>query len=212
MATILALENLYDAVAASFTADAINATNAFGWREPTKHAYGARIAWVPGDQSGDLGTIGGPRGPGQIPRALAMLNERCTLYISAQNEADPENERVQYHVVRQLYDAWVRAAYLAAHGTWLLVSQAWLTERSERRHGATLRVVFELQAPIVDALPDAPLTGDGVPLTDQVDARQTALDEHTTLGADLTARPNDSNTPTSDDETIVIPPGSVPND
>jgi len=212
MATILALENLYDAVAASFTSDAINAVNVFGWREPTKHAYGPRIAWVPGDQSGDLGAVGGPRNPGQIPRALAMLNERCTLYISAQNEAAPEDERAQYHVVRQLYDAWIRAAYFAAHGTFLLVSQAWLNERSERRHGATLRVVFEIQAPIVDALPDAPLTGDGVPLTDQVDARQVALDAHTTLGADLTTRPSNSDTTTADDETIVIPPGSVPND
>lgn len=152
-----ALEHLYQRVTQSFTADGIQAVNVFGWRMPAQHPYGARIAWVPGDPSGALGATGAARNPGSHPRPIGMLLELFTVYITAQDPSDPENELKQYHLVRLLRDAWYRAVYRAAHGTFQLRAESWVTNKTERRHGATLRIVVEVQAPIVDALPDEPL-------------------------------------------------------
>lgn len=188
----LAVENLYNQVVASFAADGIHATNAFGWRIPAQHPYGPRIAWVPGDTSGNAGLSGAPREPGGNPRALHTMRELCTVYFTAQDPADPENELVQYHIVRMLHDAWLRAVYRAAHGTYWIRSENWETKRSERRYGATLRVVFEILAPVLDRLPDPPLIDDGVDQDNVVDARQDAIDHGTTLGDDVTVSLNDT--------------------
>ena len=171
----LAVENLFNQVTASFAADGINAVNVFGWREPTKHPFGPRVAWVPGDPSNSAGLSTAPRGPGGVPRALGMMRELFTVYFTAQDPSDPENELVQYHIVRMLHDAWYRAVYHAAFGTFWIRSEAWETKRSERRHGATLRVVCEVLAPILDRLPDPPLIGDGV---DQDDITDIVKDAH----------------------------------
>jgi hypothetical protein len=107
-----------------------------------------------------------------------MLRELCTVYITAQDPADPENEQAQYHIVRMLHDAWYRAVYHTAHGTFWIRSEAWETKRSERRHGATLRVVFEILAPILDRLPDPPLVAPG---TEQDDITDAVADAHEQL-------------------------------
>jgi len=151
------MEYLFNSVTSQFAADSIHAVNEFGWRVPTIHPFGPRIAWVPGDPSNSAGLIAAPRNPGGNPRALGMLNELFTVYFTAQDPSDPENEQVQYHIVRQLHDAWYRALYHAAFGTFYIRSVGWETKRSERRHGATMRVVCEIQAPILDRLPDPPL-------------------------------------------------------
>lgn len=198
-----AVENLFNQVTASFAADGIHAQNLFGWRIPTQHPFGPRIAWVPGDPSNSAGLDTAPRGPGGYPvRALGMLRELCTVYFTAQDPSDPENELVQYHIVRQLHDAWFRAAYHAAYGTFWIRSTAWETKRSERRHGATMRIVFEILAPILDRLPDPPLT-DANP-DDVVDAQQDAVDHGTTLGVDIDVLLVDTSEPE------VLPPGSIP--
>jgi hypothetical protein len=181
----LAVENLFNQVTASFAADGINAVNVFGWREPTKHPFGPRIAWVPGDPSNSAGLTTAPRGPGGVPRALGMLRELFTVYFTAQDPADPENEQVQYHIVRMLHDAWYRAVYHAAFGTFWIRSEAWETKRSERRHGATLRVVCEVLAPILDRLPDPPLIGDGVDQDLIFDLVQDAHDHSTEAAAEI---------------------------
>jgi hypothetical protein len=200
----LAVENLFNVVSASFTADGILATNLFGWRVPTQHPYGPRIAWVPGDPSNSAGLTTAPRGPGGNPRQLAMLRELFTVYFTAQDPADPENELVQYHIVRMLHDAWMRAVYHAAHGTYWIRSQGWETKRSERRHGATLRVVCEILAPILDRLPDPPLVSDGTDQDNAVDAVQDAIDHGTTLGLDVDVTLVDSVEP------APILPGAIP--
>lgn len=158
----LAVENLYDSVAASFTENNINAENVFGWRTPAQYSSELpRCAWVPGDdKSGTLGELGGARNPGQDPRALAQLGELFTVYLTAADPRDPENELAQYRATRWLYEAWYVAMYRAAHGTFKVRSQAWVTTKRERSYGATIRVLCEVQAPIVDALPDEPLVGD----------------------------------------------------
>lgn len=165
MTQLLALENLFDQVSAAFTADEINALNTFGWRSKAQHLDSPLpvISWVPGDPSGSLGELGGARlveddgYPGARP--LFLLGELFTVYISAHDPEDLEDERAQYHVTRLLYDTWLRAVYYAAEGNFVLLSQAWLTERTERRFGTTIRVVCRIDAPVIDALPDEPLVG-----------------------------------------------------
>jgi len=154
----LALEDMYDRVQASFADDGINAEHVFGWRTPAQYPGSLpRCAWVPGDD-GALGELGAPL-LAQDPRPLAQLNELFTVYMSASDPRDIENERAQYHATRFLYEAWFRAAYRAAHGTFRIKSQRWVHKQTDRSFGATLRVVCEIQAPLVDALPDEPLVG-----------------------------------------------------
>lgn len=200
----LAVEHLFNQVSASFAADGIRATNLFGWRIPAQHPYGPRIAWVPGDPSNSAGLTTAPRGPGGNPRALGMLRELFTVYFTAQDASDPENELVQYHIVRMLHDAWFRAVYHAAHGTFWIRSETWETKRSERRHGATLRLVCEVLAPILDRLPDPPLVDDGTEQDHATDAVADAHEHDTTLGTDISTELLDTT------EVVSMPPGSIP--
>lgn len=169
MATILALEKLYSDVVTRFGLEgtfgnapdpvtAAAAANAFGWREPSHQLRPAiRIEWVPGDPSGDAGELTGPKYPGRVTtdlgRPLATLNERFTVYLHGNDPTAPRDELKQWKATRLLYDAWIRAVYLAAHGTYSVLSTAWLTEKTEVRFGATLRTVCLIQSMI----PDSPI-------------------------------------------------------
>lgn len=155
MATILALEFLFDAVVERFECEGTNAAQTFGWREPSKQLQAfPKIVWVPGDPNGGLGTIAPPNFPGRTPRRpLATLVELCTVTISSEDLSDPHNERLQYHATRLLFDAWYRAVYLAATQTHRIESSSWVVEQNERRRGASIRVVLGIMAMI----PDAPL-------------------------------------------------------
>lgn len=146
----LAVEVLFDAVVARFAAEGTNAANTFGWREPEKHVEGSRIAWVPGDPTGRIGLTGPARFPGRNPRSLGTLRELFTCVISSSDPTDPENERAQYKATRILRDLWFRAVYKAAHGTFAIRDEQWVTRRNERRHGTALRVVVELESMIPD--------------------------------------------------------------
>jgi hypothetical protein len=157
VAIVLALPRLYDAVVARFAAESTICENVFGWRTPAQRGATAhRIAWVPGDD-GDLGRITGARSPGGVgagARPLATLRELFTVYIEAQDATAAENERTQYQAARELFDAWWRAVYFAAHGTVSIESVRWSDAKLERRYGASLRVVCAIDAMI----PDAPYT------------------------------------------------------
>lgn len=151
----LALDHLYDAVTARFTAEfASPPLQVFGWREPAKRAGAMpRIVWVPGDdESGDLGTWLPARNPGRNPRPLATIGELVTVYFEAVDLTAPEDERAQYRAARLLYDAWLRAVYLAAHGTFVVVAHRWEKERSTRRYGATIRAVLSIQSMVPDVI------------------------------------------------------------
>jgi hypothetical protein len=174
MAIILALEKLYDDVVTQFGVDgtfgvtpdpvtAAQRANAFGWREPARQGGPvARIVWVPGDDgSGALGTLGAPKYPNRTDpgRPLATLEELFTVWISsADTGALQSNERAQYHSTRLLYDAWVRAVYLNAHGTYRILAQQWViagagVPRAAHRFGTAIRVTGAIQAMIPDATP-----------------------------------------------------------
>lgn len=171
----LAVEVLYAAVVARFTAESVGAVNTFGWREPEKHVEGSRIAWVPGDPSGKVGATVAARQPGREPRPLATLRELFTCVISGSDPAAPENELAQYKATRILRDIWFRAVYKAAHGTFQIRDEQWIATRNERRHGAAIRVVIELDAMVPDIVQGVPAPVDSVAeitthLNDEADA------------------------------------------
>lgn len=149
-----AVTQLYDDVVARFELDKTAADQPFGWRETYQHRTGkARIVWVPGDETGSAGEMRAARNPGTKAegRSLATLGELFTVHVSANDPQFPEDERKQYEATRALFDAWVRAVYLAAHGTILFGSPTWNTDKNERRYGAELVCVCEVEAKIPDS-------------------------------------------------------------
>jgi hypothetical protein len=152
VAVILALPKLFDDVVARFALDGTDVPMTFGWREPGKHKVStSRIVWTPGDPSGKAGDIGGPRFPGRNPRPIGNLAELFTVRVESVDASTPELERSQYQTTRELFDAWWRAVYLAAHGTVRIVSATWDTTKKERRYGTALVVVCSVDAMIPDA-------------------------------------------------------------
>lgn len=184
MTTTLALENLYTKVISDFTAWNINAVHAFGWRELAKHVTGIpRIVWVPGDPGANAGTSVAPRFPGQIPRAISNLRELFTVYITSFDRTDQENELQSYRMARLLRDAWVRSVYLAAHGTFAIRAESWVTDKLVRRYGATIRLVCEVEAVVLDEVPDEIVTSGDT--ESQVDAVAKAHETSEVLTAEI---------------------------
>lgn len=154
MAIILAIPTLYDKVITQFGVDGNpDVKFFFGWREPARQLQSfTRIVCYPGNPQGSAGEILPPRNPGDNPRALANLSELCTWEITGNNTDAPENERAQYQATRELFCAWYRAVYLAAFGTYEIVSVDWVIDHNERRRGACLRVVLGVLAILPDSV------------------------------------------------------------
>jgi hypothetical protein len=160
VAVVFALPRLYDAVVSRFTAEGpVGVAQSFGWLAPAEQKRTLqRIVWTPGDEAGNLGAVTAPKYTGGNPRQLATVLELCTVEISSYDHTAPANERKQYQAARELYDAWLRAVDLVAHGTYQIVSSKWIGGDRTRRAGAALRVVFTVQAPVVNVpIPTAPL-------------------------------------------------------
>jgi hypothetical protein len=201
MASVLALENLYDAVCARFLAEGpfllpslppgdptpanTPVPNLFGWRFVAQHHTGSRIVWVPGNPLGVAGRYGPPRNPGGEPRSLFTVFEQFYVVISSNDPAAPEDERKNYHATRMLHDYWARAVYLAAHGVLTLESPEWITDKLERRFGTALRVLGTIQATVPDEGPDGPPYVDA-PADTKAEIDVTELDntEHLTVELD----------------------------
>lgn len=135
-------------------------TFAFGTREPAKRGDTRRVIFVPGDDSGNAGDYAPARNPGRNPRPLGTLRERFTLYVEAFDSTSPESELAQWKAARLLWDATVRAIYLAAHGTFAILSTSHMIDRSTRRHAWSIRSIVEVEAMVPDApafIPTAPL-------------------------------------------------------
>ena len=159
---VLALEKLYDDCVARFAAEGPFVSGStpvpqlFGWRYVAQHHVGPRIVWVPGNPLGAAGRFAAPRNPGGDIRSLGTLVEQFHVVISSNDPDEPENERANYHATRVLHDYWFRAIYLAAHGTILVDSGEWITEKLERRFGTALRVIGTIQSKLPDVAPDGP--------------------------------------------------------
>lgn len=174
MADILALERLYNEVTARFKLEGTDAVNLFGWKTPAqKLVTGNRITWVPGDPSGQIGDLAAPKQPGRVPRSLGTLNELFTCEITAVDRTALENELAQYKAARLLFDAWYRAVYLAARGTFVVKRNEWLIDKKERRFGATIRVVTIIEGMI----PDDAVTLVAPPFTGEIDVTELDVTE-----------------------------------
>jgi hypothetical protein len=162
MPTVLALPVLYEAVVARFAAESTVCAQSFGWLEqPRLATVTARITWMPGDFGGNLGPIEAPKQPGRNPRPLATLAELCTVDVFAFDPSAPTVELAQYTATRLLFDAWYRAVYLAARGTFAVQSSEWVRPKSGRPHGACIRAILRLDSMIPDiAHAVAPLDSD----------------------------------------------------
>jgi len=170
MSVSFSLEELYDAVVARFAAESTEAEQVFGWRKPQRHKRSARrLVWKPGDPSASAGELRPARNPGRNPRPLATLAERFTVYVTAVDAAAVEDERAQYVATRALFDAWYRAVHLAAHGTFRIRDVRWNETKNERRYGAELVCVCELEAAIVDAVQTTAPTDTTAAITDSLD-------------------------------------------
>jgi hypothetical protein len=150
MTDVLAVTAAYDAVSQRLADEGTNVTSTFGWRESARQKSGNTIVWMPGDSTGVLGALGAARKPGRNPRPLATLAEFVTVEITGYDASQLENERAQYVGTRLLFDAWYRALYLAARGTFEVVSATWLVDKQQRSAGATLRVVVAIEAMVPD--------------------------------------------------------------
>ena len=148
-ASSLALPLLFEQISARFAREGSAAVFAFGWREPSKRTKDLRVVFVPGDD-GDVGELAVARQPGRLPRPLATLEELVTVYLEAFDPSSAENELVQYTSARLLFDAFTRALYHAARGTFSMRSIRWVDNPNERRHGATMRLVIALDAMVPD--------------------------------------------------------------
>lgn len=178
MTNTLALTKLYDDVVALFAAENTAVPNLFGWRASGQQlTTGPRIVWIPGDETGDMGELGAAIQPGRDPRSLATLVELFTIEVSSADQssaATAENERAQYQICRDLFDAWYRAVYLSAHGNVAIESVGWVTEKKERRYGATIRAVCTINAMIPDETPTfAPVDTAAQIATTELDVTET---------------------------------------
>lgn len=186
---VLALELLYRRCEAQFAYDGTQAQFVFGWREPYKQLVRPnRLIWVPGDSSDSVGEIGAPKYPGKQPqRALAGLWERFTIYLMAADVATPRSndaEIKQYRAARFMLDALVRAMVLSfTLGSQVRIDSAtWMTEKTERRFGAGIKLSGAILAVIPDlAVTLAPI--DTAALIDQtiLDLTETTLVEATEI-------------------------------
>lgn len=166
MPTTFALSRLYQRVQARFAAEGFDVPMAFGWLAPSEQIAGlARITWTPGDEGGALGVIGPPKYVGGTPRQLATLAELCTVEIAAFEPTRAGDEIAQYEVTRELFDAWLRAVRLEAHGTYTIVSAKWIGGDRVRRAGGAIRVVLAVQAPILDQDTDTATVDAGASIT-----------------------------------------------
>lgn len=153
---ILALPNIYEKVKTFFADEGMGTSFAFGWSEAPKQdnqgaGGGNRIVYVPGDGSGSLGSLVAPKGPGRNPRPLANLIESFTVFVWGYDATKAGNDLAQYEATRLLYDSWYRAMYHVAHGTFSIVSQAWVTPPGRlSTRGAAIQVVCAVQAVIPD--------------------------------------------------------------
>lgn len=173
---LLAAPKLFDDVVARFAEKAAEfvpprtpVPQVFGADELAKHPTAAaaeplgiarRIVWIPGDDSnGDVGELGAAREPGRTPRPIATLHELFTVYLeavdlagatAADKAAQAESRRAQYVACRALFNAWWGACYRAARGTVAVVRIGWVTGKTVRPHGTSLRIVIAIDSMIAD--------------------------------------------------------------
>jgi hypothetical protein len=185
---VLALEQLRSDVIADFAANALDVEQPFGERMKSRQLGDRpRIVWVPGDERGDAGPILAARNPGRNPRPVLTLEELFHVEITGWDLTAPDDERyefAQWHATRLLLDEWLRAVFLAAEGTFRIVSTRWPVGNVEARFGLSCVVTGAIQSMIPDeTYPELPANTaiavlDPLDLASTADAPQTTDPQH----------------------------------
>ena len=152
MAVVFALQAYYRAVRDDLAVRDPLVQHFFGWRKVPRQntTANAVIIWVPGNESGDCGEDLPSLGIGANPRQIASLDEYATVRIRAHDPAGPEEDELQYAIVRLLYDEWRASICRAAYGIVHLSNPKWNITKGERRLGAELIIPCRFRAPIPD--------------------------------------------------------------
>ena len=159
MSLILALPAIYSAVQTEIATNLSAATIVYGFgpREVARSISGAnRIVFVPGDPNGSIGGYAPAKSPGANPRAIATLNEQCTVHVWGYDSTGPEDEIKQYIATRKLHDL----VYLALYNVitrdmkslFAAASPTWIRSDIERSYGAEIQFVFAWQSLIPDSV------------------------------------------------------------
>lgn len=167
--SVFGLSLLFQDVKALFVSEAVTTANVvFGKREPTKQVNQGvgranRVVFVPGDPSGKAGTYEGAKihrrgfgGGHKASKSLLTFKELATVYcwaVDATDSATLNDENKQYDAARLLHDQVVRAIYRSpnmGHGTFKLSSPTWFQDKVERRYGAEIMFLLEIEAMIPD--------------------------------------------------------------
>lgn len=217
MTTVLALELVFEDVAARFAAEAPEVLITFGWRAPPNQlrqgvGRANRIAFVPGEEE-KAGSYLGARAPGRNPRPLRTFVETCTVFCWAFDGATKElanSDLAQWRAARLLHDAAIRAIELAMRKTSIanlsrvpFTSPRWIMPDGERGFGAELAFVLSLESTVTDALPNlAGATGGNPPDT------STTIVEPTNVAPSITpeiASTDDLDVPGEEDPPPIVP-------
>lgn len=189
MATVLALELVYEAVVARFDLEAPTVEIRFGAREVGKainRGPTARVVFEPG-VDGKAGDYVRARAPGRNPRPLATLLETATVYCWAYDPTAPRDELAQYRAARLLHDGVIRAiekamrtAAIANLGAAPFSDPEWVDPSIEHSSGAEIKFTLTLEAMIPDeAYEEVTIqqVGEGALLNDEVDAPSSEIVE-----------------------------------
>ena len=88
---------------------------------------------------------------GSVGYITQALGGSFTVYVEGYDATDARSERAQYQITRELWDAYYRALYLSAHGTFEVLSMKWDTSKNTAQRGAMLVATIAIQAMIPDA-------------------------------------------------------------
>jgi hypothetical protein len=162
MATLTALQVLYDTLAVDLRAHIPDVDIRFGWREVSRALkVPFTTVWVPGDESGSFGKelpatkMPISMGPGKESRNLADIDEAFHVMLMGFDPTRPKEEYVQYGCTRSLYDFWRAGLYRVTHGPTQigqvhLDSARWIQEQNEGRHGSALIITGRVRSPVPD--------------------------------------------------------------
>jgi hypothetical protein len=151
MATILALQDLYDRVVADFANKAPSVVFNFGSRSIPRAATttSGTIDIVPGDESGNIGSFVMPREVGSSPRHLYDILENFTVYVRG-FDLDRENQLKQYAATMLLAQSLIASARDAVPGNVQFTGWKWNLAHGERRTAEQIIISCVLRSPIPD--------------------------------------------------------------
>jgi len=159
----VSFSELFDKVKAALP----TASVVFGEREIGKQinqgpGRANRVVFVPGEDSGALGTFDPPAVPGRNlqvrgapgrrqSRALWAWKVAGRVYVWAYDATDPNDERKQWDALVALHEQVVEAIHAYQSGHYALRAPRLTTKTHERKFGCEIMFVVDLSQPVLSA-------------------------------------------------------------